>query len=495
MIIKPIILCGGSGSRLWPLSREQYPKQLLNIFGDKTLLQSTALRLNRLHHLPLSNRFILAEPLLVGNEEYRFLLAQQMKDVGFEHSKILLEPCGRNTAPALTLAALTAKDAANPAGEKNDPILVVMPSDHLILDESSFCQAIGEAALLAEKGALVTFGISPTNPETGYGYIQMADATAEKSESLAKKVTQFVEKPDLETAKAYVESGLFLWNSGIFVFRTSVWLAKISEFRADIFKAIHLAYIGQEEDKDFIRPNKMAFETSPSDSIDYAVMEKLASATCNTGEVLVIPLKAGWSDIGAWDALWEIGTKDSNANVLQGDILAVNTHNTLAISQDRLIVCVGLDNLVVIDTPDALLVADKKNVQQVKEVVAELKLKDRKEIDSHRKVHRPWGWYDRIDLGSRFQVKRIVVKPGAAISFQMHHHRAEHWIVVSGTAKITKGKDVFLVSENESTFIPLGVKHRLENPGQMPLEIIEVQSGSYLGEDDIVRFDDNYGRN
>lgn len=483
MILQPVILCGGSGTRLWPLSREQYPKQLLKLCGDYTMLQATALRLQSME-LKAEDR--LAPPILVGNEEYRFLIAQQLQSVGISHAPLILEPCGRNTAPALTLAALMA------VAEENDPILVVMPADHVIQDEAAFKLAVSSAAKIACKGKLVTFGIRPSAPETGYGYIRLGSALTDIAGHM---VAQFVEKPDRETAESYLNSGEYLWNGGIFVMQASTWLAKIGACRADIAAAMGAAFADAQADRDFLRPDKTAFESCPSDSVDYAVLEKLAGAECNTGEVAVVPLDAKWSDLGAWNVLWEIGEKDAKNNVLMGDVLIVGTENTLAIAESRLVACVGLDNAVVVETADAVLVADKSQIQNVKDLVGQLRRQQRTESHAHRKVYRPWGWYDSIDSGDRFQVKRIVVSPGAALSLQMHHHRAEHWVVVSGAARVTKGEEVFTISENQSTYIPLGTVHRLENLGEIPLEIIEVQSGNYLGEDDIVRFEDTYGRN
>lgn len=481
MIVQPLILCGGSGTRLWPLSREQYPKQLLKLTGDHTMLQATALRLTG---MVLAAGDALEKPLLIGNEDYRFLMAEQLREAGVLHASVVLEPCGRNTAPALTLAALAARI------DGKDPVLVVMPADHIIQDEAAFRQSVAKATILAEKGKLVTFGIKPTTAETGYGYIKLGAAVNED----AYHVEQFVEKPDLVTAESYLSSGDYLWNGGIFVIKSSVWLAKIEQCRPDIAAACLRAFEGRQQDRDFLRPDKAAFAACSADSIDYAVMERLTQPGTNSGEVAVIPLDALWSDVGAWNALWEIGEKDTDENVLMGDIVAVDTQNSLVLGNDRLIACVGLDNMIVVETPDAILVADKSQIQKVKDVVGRLKQQRRSECNSHRKVFRPWGWYDSIDLGPRFQVKRIVVNSGASLSLQMHHHRAEHWIIVSGTAKITRGEETFLLSENESAYIPLGTIHRLENPGKLALEMIEVQSGSYLGEDDIVRFEDRYGR-
>lgn len=479
MNIQPVVLCGGSGSRLWPLSREQFPKQLLQLAGPHSMLQATVLRLAGMQSEGL------APPLLVGNTEYRFILAEQMRQVGVGNATVVLEPVGRNTAPALTLGALGAM------AQGADPVMVVMPADHVIQDTAAFEAAVRVAAPLAQGGKLVTFGIACTAPETGYGYIRRGEPLAG---SLAYTVAEFVEKPNAATAQAYVADGGFYWNGGIFVVRASVWLAKMRELQPAMATACEAAFAQRQADLDFLRPDKAAFEACPSDSIDYAVMERLASAAHNTGEVVVVPLSAGWSDVGAWSAVWDIGTKDAQGNVLVGDVLAQGTTDTLVMAHSRLVACVGLSDAVVVETPDAVLVASRAHIQQVKDVVSALKAAGRSEATSSRKVHRPWGWYDSVDAGQRFQVKRIVVNPGASLSLQMHHHRAEHWIVVQGTARVTRGAEVYLVAENQSTYIPLGEKHRLDNPGKVPLEMIEVQSGSYLGEDDIVRFEDVYGR-
>lgn len=480
--LQPVILCGGSGTRLWPLSREQYPKQLLKLSGEFTMLQATARRLSGAS--PADGAY-LHKPILVGNEEYRFLMAQQMQEVGIEHAPVILEPFGRNTAPALTLAALAAQ------ADGLDPVLVIMPADHIIQDEAAFLAGVASATRLAEQGRLVTFGIRPTGPETGYGYIQHGPIDPANQ---ACEVSRFVEKPDLATAQDYLASGDYLWNAGIFVIKASVWLAKIEQCRPDIAMACRQAYEGRQQDLDFLRPDKNHFTACPADSIDYAVLEPLTQIGKNLGEIAVLPLDARWSDVGAWSALWEIGDKDASQNVLIGDVLAVDTENTLVLGNSRLIACVGLNHAVVVETPDAILVADRNQIQKVKEIVGQLKQQKRSESHAHRKVYRPWGWYDSIDFGPRFQVKRIVVNPGASLSLQKHHHRAEHWIVVTGTAEVTRGEDIFLLSENQSTYIPLGTVHRLKNPGVLPLEMIEVQSGGYLGEDDIVRFEDSYGR-
>ena len=482
MLIQPIILSGGSGTRLWPLSREKYPKQLLPLIGDDSLLQATIRRVEGVQGAEL------APPMVVCNEEYRFVIAEQMRLMG-KPGSVILEPQGRNTAPALTLAAR--------AAIKNgvDPVLLVMPADHVIMDVAAFRAAVIRGAALAQDGAVVTFGITPDAPETGYGYIQSGEAFGAAG---AMRIARFVEKPDLETAQGYLREGTYSWNSGLFMMKASVWLAALELCRPDIAKACETAWSQGSTDGEFVRVGKEAFSACPSDSIDYAVMERLAgkngAPTLGLPVGVVIPLAAGWSDVGAWEALWNVLPKDDAGNVAQGDVLIQDSRNTLALSEGRLIACVGVDDLIVVETADAVLVAHKNKTQDVKKIVDRLKQAGRSEGQAHRKVFRPWGWYDSIDHGERFQVKRIVVKPGAALSLQMHHHRAEHWIVVSGTAKVTVGEKTVLLSENESTYIPLGTTHRLENPGKLALEMIEVQSGSYLGEDDIVRFEDVYGR-
>ena len=476
--IQPVVLSGGSGTRLWPLSREKYPKQLLPLIGEDSLLQATLRRVEGIAGATL------AAPLVVCNEEYRFVIAEQLRLMG-KPGLLVLEPVGRNTAPALTLAALAA------VRDNADPVLLVMPADHVILDTAEFQAAVRQGAELAAAGTVVTFGISPDTPETGYGYIQ-SGATFDNG---ARLIARFVEKPDLATAQGYLAEGSYLWNSGIFMMRASIWLQAIQHCRADILEACRAAWAKGSADGEFFRVGKDEFARCPSDSIDYAVMERIAAATSEAlPKAVVIPLSAGWSDVGAWDALWKVLPKDGQGNVQQGDVLMHDSEGTLAMSEGRLIACVGVRDLVVVETADAILVAHKDKTQDVKIIVDRLKLDRRPEGQNHRKVFRPWGWYDSVDAGARFQVKRIVVKPGGTLSLQMHHHRAEHWIVVSGTAKVTKGGDTFLVSENESTYIPLGTTHRLENPGRVPLEMIEVQSGAYLGEDDIVRFEDVYGR-
>ncbi|MGC3983270.1 MAG: mannose-1-phosphate guanylyltransferase/mannose-6-phosphate isomerase [Pseudorhodoferax sp.] len=478
MLIQPVVLSGGSGTRLWPLSREKYPKQLLPLIGDDSLLQATVRRVEGLAGVSV------AAPMVVSNEEYRFVIAEQLRLMG-KPGTIVLEPVGRNTAPALTLAALAARrDGA-------DPVLLVMPADHVIVDVPAFQAVVVQGAKLAEAGAVVTFGITPDTPETGYGYIQSGAAF----EGGAHRIARFVEKPDRATAQGYLDAGGYAWNSGLFLLKASVWLAAIAACRADILSACEAAFANGSADGEFLRVDKAGFTACPSDSIDYAVMERLAAGGREDLPAgVVLPLSAGWSDVGAWDALWQVLPKDESGNVKQGDVLLHDSRDTLALSEGRLIACVGVDNLVVVETADAVLVASKDRTQDVKKIVDALKREGRSEGQLHRKVFRPWGWYDSVDNGARFQVKRIVVKPGGQLSLQMHHHRAEHWIVVSGTAKVTRDKESYLVSENESTYIPLGSTHRLENPGRLPLEMIEVQSGSYLGEDDIVRFEDVYGR-
>ena len=478
MLIQPVVLSGGSGTRLWPLSREKYPKQLLPLVGDDSLLQATVRRVEGTAGLEI------AAPMVVCNEEYRFVIAEQLRLMGTPGA-IVLEPFGRNTAPALTLAALAAMR------DGSDPILLVMPSDHVILDVPAFQSVVRQGAGLAERGAIVTFGITPDSPETGYGYIQGGD---EFGDGGARAIARFVEKPGLATAQVYLDDGSYYWNSGLFMMRASVWLAAIVICRGDILAACVEAWERGSIDGEFLRVDKEAFAQCPKDSIDYAVMERLAGGADTLPPGVVIPLSAGWSDVGAWDALWEVLPKNEDGNVLQGDVVMVGCHNTLAISEGRLLACLGVDDMIVVQTPDAVLVAHKSRTQEVKEIVDHLKREGRTEGLLHRKVYRPWGSYDGVDVGERFLVKRIVVKPGSCLSLQMHHHRAEHWIVVRGTAKVTRGDSTFLVSENESTFIPLGTHHRLENPGRIPLEMIEVQSGSYLGEDDIERFEDVYGR-
>jgi mannose-1-phosphate guanylyltransferase/mannose-6-phosphate isomerase len=463
----PVILSGGSGTRLWPASREAHPKQFLPLLGDQSLLQQTWLRVAGLPDT--------APPLVVGNEEHRFLVAEQLRAVGAAAGPIVLEPVGRNTAPAIAAAALVA------SGDGSDPLLLVLPSDHRIGDEAAFRAAIAQARPAAEAGALVTFGIVPDAPETGFGYIKAI------GDGPVREVERFVEKPDAATARAYVESGEYFWNSGMFLFRASRVLEELQAQRPAMLAQVRAAVAAARKDADFLRLDRDAFAAAPSESIDYAVMEHTARAA-------VVPLSAQWSDVGSWSALWQVSERDGDGNALHGDVLALGTRNTLAHAPRRLVALLGVEDLVVVDTEDALLVAHRDGVQQVKDIVARLKADGRGQAQAHTRVFRPWGSYETVDAGERFQVKRIVVKPGAALSLQMHHHRAEHWVVVRGTARVTCDERVFELGENQSTFIPLGSKHRLENPGTQPLELIEVQSGGYLGEDDIVRFEDVYGR-
>jgi mannose-1-phosphate guanylyltransferase/mannose-6-phosphate isomerase len=462
--IHPVILSGGSGTRLWPLSREHYPKQLLCLQGEQTLLQQAVSRLDGLEGA--------AAPLLVCNEEHRFLVAEQIRQLERVATDIILEPVGRNTAPALTLAALAL------TRDDGDPVMLVMPADHVIQDIAMFHAAVNEGATLANAGHLVTFGIMPTTPETGYGYIKRGAGNA---------VAAFVEKPDAESAARYLASGDYLWNSGLFMMRASAWLEELDRHCPDILQVCRIAHDRGKRDGEFYRLDKESFLRSPSDSIDYAVMEK-------TDRAAVVPLDAGWSDIGAWSALWAVLEPDGEGNVVQGDVYTHGTRNTMLIARHRMLAAVGIEDVVVVETPDAVLVAHKDRAQDVKEIVSRLKQANRAEHLSHRRVYRPWGSYEGVDAGERFQVKRLVVKPGASLSLQLHHHRAEHWVVVKGTAKVTRGEEIMLLSENQSAYIPIGMKHRLENPGNIPLEIIEVQSGGYLGEDDIERLDDIYNR-
>jgi mannose-1-phosphate guanylyltransferase/mannose-6-phosphate isomerase len=428
--------------------------------------------------------FDVRPPCVVGNEEHRFLVLDQLREVGAEAVKLLLEPVGRNTAPAVTLAALQA------TADGDDPVLVVIPADQTLADPAACTAALRTAVQAAAEGDIVILGIKPTRPETGFGYIRSSGGEALG----VHDVGAFVEKPDLDTAKAYLEDGHYYWNSGMFVMRASRWLAALGHFRPDIADATRASFAARAADAQFVRLGKEAFAAIPSESVDYAVLEHCPSQPQAGFHVRMVPLDAGWSDLGAWDAVWQVGQQDASGNVAHGDALLHDSSNTLIHASSRLVAAVGLDNVVVVETPDAVLVADRSNSQDVKQIVAQLGNSSRTEGTLHRRVHRPWGWYDSIDNGPRFQVKRIMVKPKASLSLQMHHHRAEHWIVVSGTAEVTVGDKVLLLSENQSTYIPLGTVHRLVNPGSIPLEIIEVQSGSYLGEDDIVRFQDNYGR-
>ena len=463
--LQVVLLSGGSGTRLWPLSREAYPKQFLPLAGEQTMLQETWRRV-----APLAG----AAPIVVANEEHRFLAAEQLRLVGVENAAIVLEPAGRNTAPAIAAAALQALAGGG------DPLLLVLPSDHVVRDAGAFQAAVSEAMPAAEDGALVTFGIVADAPETGFGYIQAGAGEG------VRPVLRFVEKPDADTARGYLDSGDYYWNSGMFLFRASRYLEELEKFQPEIVAAVRKAFDAAARDGDFVRLDGEAFAASPSDSIDYAVMEK-------TDRAMVLPVDIGWNDVGSWSALWDVSEQDEDGNARHGEVIAIDSHGNYAYSR-RLVALVGVDGLVVVETDDALLVARKDRVQQVKDVVARLKADQRSHAVLHREVHRPWGSYDSIDQDDGFQVKRIKVKPGGRLSLQSHKHRAEHWIVVRGTARVTRDNDVFELHANQSTYIPLGAKHRLENPGSEMLELIEVQSGDYLGEDDIVRYEDVYGR-
>tara|TARA_R110002111_G_scaffold99170_6_gene153291 strand:+ start:9677 stop:11086 length:1410 start_codon:yes stop_codon:yes gene_type:complete len=464
--ITPIILSGGSGSRLWPLSRQSRPKQFLALSSDNTMFQDTLLRLDS----PIINN----KPTIICSDDHRFMVAEQLRELDITAESIILEPIGRNTAPALTIASL----ASDP-----EAILLILPSDHVIADKEAFHQAISIAQPLAESGQIVTFGIVPTHAETGFGYIEAGDS----SNKDWLPITRFVEKPNAETAQTYLDTGNFFWNSGMFMFKASRLLSEMKAFRPDIVGACSDAFNKAIKDMDFTRLDSTAFEQCPSDSIDYAVMEKTDSA-------IVVPLDAGWSDLGSWASLWEAGMKDSNNNIIKGDVLQKSSTNCYIHSEHRLVTTLGLDKVIVVETADAVMVAHPDYVQDVKALVDQLKDENRSESESHRQIYRPWGKYDSVDVGERYQVKRITVNPGAKLSVQMHHHRAEHWIVVSGTAKVTIDGHEKLLSENQSTYVPIGSIHSLENPGKVVVELIEVQSGSYLGEDDITRYEDLYGR-
>jgi mannose-1-phosphate guanylyltransferase/mannose-6-phosphate isomerase len=470
--VQPVVMAGGSGTRLWPLSRSGFPKQFLVLSGSSSLFQQAVQRLQELG----GDRLNVASPVIVGNEEHRFLVLDQLRELRIEPGAVLLEPIGRNTAPAVTLAALQVLEDAG----GTDPVLVVTSADQTVTDDAAFTTALRGAVQLAAAGAIAILGIRPDRPETGYGYIR-ADGT---------KVAQFVEKPDQATAQKYVADGGYFWNAGMFVLKASVWMAALERFRPDIAAACRTAFAARSTDAKFVRPGKSEFAAVPADSVDYAVMEKCPGVL----DIRMQELAAGWNDLGAWEAVWQVAEKDGQGNASTGDAIVSDSRNTLVHATSRLVSVVGLEDVVVVETPDAVLVASREKSQDVKNIVNQLGREQRGEQMLHRKVHRPWGWYDSIDNGPRHQVKRILVKPGASLSLQMHHHRAEHWIVVSGTAEVTNGDKVIMLTENQSTYIPLGQTHRLANPGKVPLEIIEVQSGSYLGEDDIVRFEDTYGR-
>lgn len=488
--VVPVILCGGSGTRLWPLSRSGFPKQFLVLSGDgssQSLFQQAIERIRSVGSADIS----LGKTLVVTNEDHRFLVLDQLRDLNSIDATLLLEPVGRNTAPALTMASFYATQHSN----GQDPILVITPADQTIQNQGAFTKALRDCiqAVQSNPQSIAILGIKPTAPETGYGYIQRSGT---KDQNNAYVVDRFVEKPDSNTAKTYLENGNYLWNSGMFVLSASTWLAALREYRTDIFAASDKAWQAKSEDGSsgisFIRPGKSEFEAIPSESIDYAVIEKCPGS--QLFPIKMVELDAGWNDLGAWDAVWQAGQRDKDGNVTSGDTLIANAKNSVVHSSSRLVSAVGVENLVIVETADAVLVANRSNSQDVKNIVSQLEVQGREEKNLHRKVSRPWGWYDSIDEGERFKVKRIQVRPGASLSLQMHHHRAEHWVVVKGTAEITNGDQVITLTENQSTYIPQGQTHRLANSGKEPLEIIEVQSGDYLGEDDIVRFEDGYGR-
>ena len=463
-MLLPVIMAGGSGTRLWPLSRTLYPKQFLTLTGSNSMLQDTVARLQGLEH---------QAPVMICNEEHRFIVAEQLRQRHFDHSGIILEPAGRNTAPAIALAALHA------TAQGEDPLLLVLAADHVIQNQANFIQAVQQAIPQAAAGKLVTFGIVPHAPETGYGYIRQGKPVSAE----AYQVAAFVEKPDLATAEAYLVSKEYYWNSGMFMFRASRYLEELAAHRPDILAACQQAMQGVHHDLDFLRLNEAAFLVCPDDSIDYAVMEK-------TQDAVVVPMDAQWSDVGSWSALWEVNNKDEDGNAIRGDVLTTETRNSYIYAQHKLVSTVGVNDLVIVETKDAVLVANKNQVQDVKAIVAQLKAANRSEHLQHREAYRPWGSHDTISDGIRYQVKKVTVKPGHRTMTQIHHHRAEHWIVVSGTAKVQIGDKSFLITENESTYIPIGVPHSLENPGKVPLELIEVRTGTYLEEDDVIRLDD-----
>lgn len=475
----PVILAGGGGTRLWPLSRRYYPKQFLSLDEKDSMLQKTVLRMDG-----LSTDGSVSDPIVICNEEHRFLVAENIEDINKSSQEIILEPVGRNTAPALTVAALRIDDP--------DAIMLMMPADHIIPDTGMLHEAINKAVEIAENDCFLTFGIQPDKPETGYGYIKTADEISKGEHCRAYSIEEFVEKPNKEKAIEYLESGKYYWNSGIFLMKTSLWLDAIKEFAPEIYQQVTKSVEHGQSDGQFFRLNKDDFTNCPDDSIDYAVMENVSGS--NKFKSALVSLDAGWSDIGSWAAVWEVGEKDKNQNVIKGDVITEGTRNSIVYSQHRLVTTVGCDDILVIETADAVLVGNREQAQDVKKLVDSLQGQDREERLTHREVFRPWGSYESLDEGEHFQVKRLKVKPGKKLSLQLHHKRAEHWVVVKGIATVTKGTDVFKLKENESTYIPLGEKHRLENAEDELLEVIEVQSGSYLGEDDIVRFDDDFGR-
>lgn len=470
MKIIPVVLSGGSGTRLWPMSRAALPKQLLPLVSDLSMLQETLDR--------LSGWVEIDAPIVVCGNDHRFMVAEQLRELNITAKSIMLEPIGRNTAPAIAAAAMSLAD-------EPEALMLVLPADHVIREVAAFELAVKRASVAAAAGHLVTFGIQPNSPETGYGYIQSGKAISNAEGCF--KVSHFVEKPNLETAESYIKSGGFFWNSGMFLFKPSIYLAELAKYKPQIIQQVQLAVQNSYQDLDFCRLEEKAFSASPSDSIDYAVMEKTSLAA-------IVPLDIGWSDVGSWSALWDVQARDEDGNYLRGDVFTLDVQGSLIRSESRFVAAIGLNDLIIVETSDAILVANKDYAQEVKKVVDYLKLNARSEHEEHSRVFRPWGWYECIDNGDRFKVKRIMVKPGCKLSLQMHHHRAEHWVVVSGTALVTRDGSDEVLTENQSTYIPIGVKHRLENPGKLPLHLIEVQSGGYLCEDDITRFEDTYGR-
>ena len=487
MALHPVILAGGSGTRMWPLSRETFPKQFLRLMNDNSLFQDTVNRLDGIREL--------APPIVVCNEDHRFLVAEHLRELGKAAQAIALEPVARNTAPALTLAALMLLDEE--AGfAVEDPTMLVLPADHVVRDAAKFRTVAEFGAELARDNCIVTFGITPDSPETGYGYMRRGAAHPKADGHAAFYLAEFIEKPSLGTAEEMLESESFLWNSGMFMMRASVWMEQIRKLRPDIAEACVNAHAGLKQDGDFFRPDATYFSKCPSESIDYAVMEHVVESAPggDRPDCIVLPMEIGWTDLGAWSSLWEVSDRDAGGNVAKGDVYAHSVSNSLMVSQSRLVAAVGLKDVILIETADAVLAAHRDRVQEIKELVESLKQDSRPEQENHLTVNRPWGSFETVDAGERFQVKRLMIRPGEALSLQMHHHRAEHWVVVKGTAKVTRGNEVFLLTENQSTYVPVGVEHRLENPGTLPLEVVEVQTGSYLGEDDIVRYEDRYDR-
>ena len=487
MLLHPVILAGGSGTRMWPLSREAHPKQFLRLMGKHSLFQDTVRRLDGMRDV--------TDPLIICNEEHRFLVAEHLRQLDKDALAIALEPVGRNTAPALTLAALMLLDK-DADFANDDPVMLVLPADHVVRDAARFRRLVEHGAAEAARNGIITFGIQPDSPKTGYGYIRKGEQHPLHNGVSAFQVAEFIEKPGEQVAREMLNSEAYLWNSGMFMMRASVWMQELRRHRPDIADACIAAHAALRQDGDFYRPDTAQFAACPSESIDYAVMERIGKGDSDDGAAgcLVLPMDIGWTDLGAWSSLWEESERDAGGNITKGDVYARSMSNSLVISEDRLIAAVGLQDVIIIETPDAVLAAHKERVQEVKELVEQLKRDGRPEQENHVKINRPWGSFETVDSGDRFQVKRLTIRPGEVLSLQMHHHRAEHWVVVKGTAKVTRGDEEFLLTENQSTYVPVGVIHRLENPGTLPLEVVEVQTGSYLEEDDIVRFEDRYDR-